>query len=87
LRDVGVTFEVSHATDMQAGDPTRYELGAWAVGELQKHGKKFALSNLHKQGFPCATSNSLEAPLDESGCPQNDAVNHLPQRLRAQQNR
>ena len=110
VRKVDVTFDESHTTEVQAGDPTRYELGAMAIGELQAHAETFELSSLHKQaclpphfsppapsctphplhsppalhhhplsrqGFPCATSNSLEAPLDESGCPQNAGVNHL----------
>ena len=52
LRKVDVTFEESHTTDVQAGDHTRYELGAWAIGELQAHGETFELSSLHKQACP-----------------------------------
>ena len=49
VRKVDVTFDESHTTEVQAGDPTRYELGAVAIGELQAHAETFELSSLHKQ--------------------------------------
>lgn len=57
-REIVVTFEEGHTTQVRAGDPTRYTLGAWALSELQEHAEIFELSYLHKQASPTTRPNS-----------------------------